>query len=424
MTEDYLHYIWKFGKIDISNLTTTEGESVTIQKVGLHNRNAGPDFLESKIQIGSTTWAGSVEIHINSSDWDKHKHQFDAAYDNTILHVVYEHDKEIFNSKKNAIPTLVLSDKIDFDAYFYYERFLANKTPLACSSRFEELPSFVVNAALTNALFERLEAKSQKVHALLEQLKGDWDEVFHVFLFRYFGMKVNGDAMEELALRLPLKLVQKVSADVFQQEALFYGQAGMLKQEHSDTYYLELKKEYLYLKQKFQLTEMELVNWKYSKLRPPNFPTIRIGQLASITASSQRLFQIIRDKLSVADIRLILDVAPNVYWKSHYVFGKESKPRKNTKLGESLLMNIVINVIAPLSFAYGKSIGNEDFVNYSYELLQDHKAEVNNITKIWKGLQVEMKTAFDSQGGIQLYNQMCITKKCLHCKIGVHLLNH
>ncbi len=424
MTEDYLHYIWKFSKINLSNLTTTEGEAIVIQKVGLHNMNAGPDFLESKIKIGGTVWVGSVEIHINSSDWEKHKHQYDSAYNNTILHVVYEHDKEIYNSNNNPIPTLVLSDKIDFDAYFYYERFLASKTPLACSSRFDDLPRFIITAALTNALFERLESKSHKVLNLLSRLKGDWDEVFHVFLFRYFGMNVNGDAMEELALRLPLKLVHKVSADVFQQEALFFGQAGMLKNDYSDEYYLALKKEYLYLKQKFQLTEMELVNWKYSKLRPPNFPTIRIGQLASITASSQRLFQIIREQLPVSDIRLILDVAPNEYWMSHYVFGKESTPRKNTRLGEALLMNIIINVIAPLSFAYGKSIGNDEFVNYSYQLLQNNKAEVNKITKIWKGQNVEMITAFDSQGGIQLYNQMCKNKKCLNCKIGVHLLNH
>jgi hypothetical protein len=423
MTEDYLHYIWKFGKFDMSNLATTEGESVRINKVGYHNFNAGPDFLESNITIGNEQWIGSTEIHISTSDWDAHKHQFDPGYDNVVLHVVYENNKEIKNSKGDLIPTLELKQIIDHNAYFYYEQFIASGKSIPCANKFVDVPDFIKVSSFSNALYERLETKSQKIEDLLASKKGSWEEVFHTLLFRHFGMKVNSDALENLATKTPLSIVQKCGNDIFTLEALLFGQAGMLIREQKDEYHQKMRSEYLFLKQKWQLTNMLEVEWKFARLRPPNFPTLRIAQLAGIYSSTNQLFQVIRDELSLKDIQLVLDTSVSDYWTRHFVFGKESKVSKKDKLGKDILNNIIINVIVPIAFCYGRNVGDEKYVDYAIKTLESCKAENNKITRVFNELNYQLESAFDSQAAIQLYSNFCLKKNCLNCKIGVHLLN-
>lgn len=422
MTEDYLHYIWKFSKFNRTELFTTDGESMEIIKKGFHNIDAGPDFLEGQVKIAETLWVGSIEIHLKTSDWSLHKHQFDERYNNVVLHVVYNHDKDVRNQKGETIPVLELRGMIDGDAYFYYEQFLNNGKKLPCESSFANVPSFIKSSTVDNMLVERLERKSNEIVNSLNLNKGDWEETFHQFLFKYMGMKVNSLQMLELAEKLPLKLLKKESQNLLSVEALVFGQAGLLDIELTIPYHNELRREFLYLKQKHNLATMKSVVWKFSKMRPPNFPTIRMAQLSAIYNATRQLFYLIRDMVSVADIALIFDVEPSPYWQNHYSFTSEKSKKSIGKIGKSTLDSIIINCIAPFAFAYGRSVGNSDFEFYALGLLEGLKPESNSVTKKMRSIGFENTTAKDSQALIQLHNEYCGLKKCLNCKIGVYLL--
>ncbi len=422
MTEDYLQYIWKFSKFDQTNLQTVDGESVHIIKKGNHNSNAGPDFLEGQLRIGETLWAGSVEIHVKTSLWSQHNHQNDERYNNVVLHVVYEHDKAIFNQHGELIPTLELKDRIDENAYFYYEQFLNTGKKLPCENRLKEVPPYLVSNTIDAALYERLERKSSEITQSLEFNKGDWEETFHQFLFKYLGMKVNSEQMMELSKRVPLRILKKESQSLLSSEALIIGQAGLLEQELNSTYHQELRNEYLYLKQKYGLVPMKAVVWKFSRMRPANFPTLRMAQLAAVYVATKQLFYMIRDKMSNKDIALVLNVEPSSFWQNHYSFKSEKNKSTSGKIGELAMNSLIINCIVPFSFSYGQCTGDESYQNYALELLERTKPEQNVITKRFRTLGFENRNAKDSQALIQLNNQYCSMKKCLNCKIGVYLL--
>lgn len=422
MKEDYLHYIWKFQKLNPSLLKTVDDEVVLIKKVGLHNPNAGPDFLESKITIGTTEWFGSVEIHVNSSDWNKHRHQYDKAYNNVMLHVVFEDDEPIRNENGELIPTLVLKSLLDKHKFEQYEHFITNGLTIPCQRQLETVDSFIINNWLERLALERLERKTTLITKTLKDYKGDWNQTFVHYLMRYFGMKVNGDAMAELSKKTPLVYILKERNHLPTLEALLFGQAGLINtKEIEDAYFLELRKEYLFLKQKYGLTAMKTVNWKYSKLRPPNFPTIRIAQLAQLFHSSDHLFEHIRGLASIEVYQKLLKVATSNYWNTHYTFGKECKQTKNS-VGKIMINNIIINVISPISFAYGKSINDERYCNYATELIAALPSESNSIIDNWKTIGLSSKSAMQSQSLIELYANYCSNKKCLSCAIGVKIL--
>lgn len=424
MTEDYLHYCWKFSKFSNLNFKTIEGLEVSILNKGVHNHNSGPDFLEAKIKIEDTLWAGHVEIHVNSSDFDKHKHQNDKAYNNVILHVVYNHDKDILTQNGTSVPTLELKSHISQEHLSRYENFIRHKQPILCQNSFQDVPQFVVTSWMERLILNRLESKTERVFIELEQTKGDWEEVFYRILLKYFGMKVNGDAMIDLAHILPISIIRKESTSLTKIEALFFGQAGFLNEmESTDVYGQELRSEYMYLKQKYQLYTMKASQWRFSKLRPPNFPTIRLAQLSVLFATNQYLFQSIKDKINFEDLCHLLDVKTSAYWQNHYQFGTLSKSKTSNRIGSMLLHNVVINVIAPIAFAYGQSIGDESYKEYALELLQNTKPEDNNITKTWKSIGLPISNAQDSQGSIELFTNFCSQKKCLNCQIGSTLLN-
>lgn len=421
MTEDYLHYIWKFLKFDQSNLVTTEGEPISIQKNGNHNHDSGPDFSEANIKIGGAEWFGSVEIHINSSDWQKHKHQADKAYNNVILHVVYEHDQEVFNNHGETIPTLELRDRIDHDSYFSYERFLQHGSKRPCSSLIEQVPKVTLISVLDEMLINRLLRKSDDIGALLSVENNDWEQVFHQLLFKYMGMKVNASPMLSLAKKVPYQLLHRNGDDLFKTEALLFGQAGFLNQQLDNEYHAELRSEYLFQKQKYDLSAMSVVEWKFSRMRPSNFPTLRIAQIAAIYASYQNLFAIIRDKVSLRQLQLIFGEEPSEYWTGHYSFKSESKKHKGN-LGKTAMHNIVINVIAPFAFYYGRMIGDSSYEDYALLLLESIPGESNSITRRFDDLEIGLLSAKDSQSLIQLHTDLCEKKRCLNCKIGVYLL--
>jgi len=422
MDEDYLQFVWKFNLYNHLNLYTHDGEEVVVIQSGFQNFNSGPDFLEAKIKIGKTLWAGNVEIHTKSSDWDKHKHQFDVAYNNVVLHVVYQHDKEIVNQNGNPIPVLVLNGIINRASLVSYEKFISNDNWITCQNKLSEIESIKKQSWLDRVLLERMEKKYLKSVNELSRTNGGWEEVFHRYLFRYFGMKVNGEAMYELACRLPLKIIVKESEALISLEALFFGQAGMLKNEMTDSYYNELREKYNFQRKKYSLVPMENAQWRFSKLRPPNFATVRIAQLAALYLTNTKFFGLIRDKVNKGQFESALKSSVSSYWQNHYVFSKTSQNVKS-KVGKNLINNILINVVSPLSFTYGKSLSDYSYIDYSIDLLKESKPEDNKIIRKWKDCNATVSSSFDSQALIELYEEYCSQKKCLNCNLGMHLLS-
>lgn len=421
MTEDYLHYIWKFQKFKKKGLITTQGEAISVSKQGDHNHNSGPDFSEARMTIGETQWYGSVEIHIHTSDWRKHRHQHDRAYNNVVLHVVYEHDEEVKNQHGDPIPTLELKHLIDHNAYFQYEQFLQKGALRPCANQVDSVPKINVINLLDEMLVNRMMRKSAAIQEMLEDTNNDWEQVFHQLLFKYLGMTVNAAPMLRLAQSVNYKLLQKHAHDLLIAEALLFGQAGMLQHKLEDDYHSRLRSEYLFLKQKFNLTSMAGVEWKFSRMRPANFPTLRIAQIAAIYNNYQHLFQLIRDKVSLRNLQLVFSSEPSDFWKTHYSFKSESKLHKGN-LGKVALQNIIINVMAPFAFFYGRSVGDRSYEEYAMLLLESLPGEKNRITKKFEDLEVGILSAKDSQSLIQLDDELCRSKRCLNCKIGVYLL--
>ena len=422
-SEDFLHYLWKFRLFNKQEFKTSQGENIKIINVGLHNKNAGPDFENAKILLGDTVWAGSVEIHLCSSDWENHKHQQDRAYDNVILHVVYIHDKEITRNDSTEIPVLVLKDLIPDNLSLKYSQLMRSLQWIPCEAQIQAVDAFHVKSWLSRILIERLEEKSVLVNSLLIEFKGSWDDAFYITLANNFGFKTNSLPFEFLARSLPQQILARHKNNPLQIEALLFGQAGFLNADFKDDYPSKLKKEYIFLKEKYSLNAMDLFIWKYMRMRPLNFPTVRIAQFAALIVKSSHLFSKIIEVKDVKNIRLMFEsLEVNSYWETHYRFDHSSS-KISKQIGLQSINNILINTVALFLFSYGKTIKQQLLIDQAIFLLENLPPETNHIVSGFKKIGIQVKNADESQAVLQLKRKYCDVKKCLHCGIGTKILN-
>lgn len=419
--EDFLYFLWRFKRFDFNDLRTTTGEAITLIALGEYNTHAGPDFLNAKIKIGDTLWAGNVEMHLFASDWLKHKHQEDAAYENVILHVVYEADEVIKYKDGTAIPALELRKRIPSNLLSQYLKLLHNEYWIPCQHQFHNVSDFTKSLWYDRLLIERLEEKTKAIKMALDRNTGDWEETFYQFMARNFGLKVNAEPFEHLARSLPHITLAKHKNSLFQLEALLFGQAGLLSEEFDDDYPNQLKKEYQFLKTKHQLTPIPVASWRFLRLRPANFPTIRLAQFATLVYQSTHLFSKILKINTFKEIEELLKVQLSDYWLTHYTFDSESDKR-NKSLGKTTIRLIIINTIVPFLFLYGKETANDDYKDKALQLLEELPAEKNSIINKWKDLGVVSSSAYHTQALLQLKNVYCSKSRCLECSVGNALL--
>ncbi|WP_316827727.1 DUF2851 family protein [Pedobacter miscanthi] len=420
--EDFLHYVWQFRSFDYSGLQTVAGESLKIINPGLLNKNAGPDFFHSKIEIGETTWAGNVEIHLKSSDWLKHNHQKDPAYENVILHVVYEHDVEIKRMDNTVLPVLELKKRISAELIKKYEKLFLNLTDFPCISQIGTVDQLIVDSFLSRTLIERFEQKTQAVTETLNELNGNWDETFYRFLSRNFGFKINALPFELLAKAVPQHIYSKHKNNPHQIEALVFGAAGFLNGQFEEEYPKKLKAEFEFLQKKYHIKPVELSVWKFMRMRPQNFPTIRLAQFAALIVKANHLFSKVMEIKEIPRLRALFEDLPvNDYWKTHYHFKKETAS-VNIQIGKTSVDNMLLNTVALFLFAYGKYTAAQFYTSRAIKLLESLPAEQNAIIDKFTGAGVKIEHAFASQGILQLKKQYCDEKKCLSCGIGIKIL--
>lgn len=417
--EGLLHYAWKFKLYRSDELKTTDDERVEVIDPGVHNTNSGPDFFNAKIKIGDKLWAGNVEIHRSADEWKKHRHHTDKAYNSVILHVVENANAETLNEAGRHIPQLVL--RIPENVQKNADYLLHSAGNIPCKNQMSEIPKSLIHSWLSALSFERLERKTNDIFGHLQRFNNSWDETFYVMLCRNFGFGLNSDEFERLALSLPYSIIQKHADDIFQLEALLFGQAGILEEEIVDSYFLSLKKEYDFLRRKYSLKNLDGFLFKKLRVRPQSFPQIRIAQLAALFHTSGRLFSTILEKEDY-NIRLHFHVNASDYWQTHYSFGKETK--KTAKYpGDSSLNIILINTVAPILFAYGKKTGVEKYCERAISILESMKPERNTIVIEFSESGIKPAHALDSQALIQLRKEYCDKRNCLYCRIGHKVLS-
>ncbi len=416
MNEDLLYYIWQQKLFDHRDLQSSEGEDLTIVHPGVRNYDSGPDFTQAKVRIDRDLLAGNVEIHVNASDWKKHKHNQDKAYSNVILHVVYQNDV-----KDTTLPTLELKEKIDTKLLHNYRELMLSQSWIPCEKQLAGLDALFIKNGLHRLLVDRLEQKTQDILERHEQNKNSWEETFYQVTARNYGLKVNAQIFERLAASLPLRIIAKHKNNLLQIEALLFGQAGFLQQDFKDEYPTQLKKEYQFLQKKYDLKPLDAHLWKFMRLRPAGFPTIRIAQFAKLLYQSSHLFSKILETEKAKQILELFESEPSEYWLTHYKFDAPSVKKKKLP-GKDFLHTILINAVVPILFIYGKSKGDTAVQDKTLSLLEQLPSEENGIIKKWKTLGVTCASAYESQALLQLKNGYCSHKQCLKCYIGNRLL--
>ena len=417
--EHLLHYVWKYRLYEPASLVTTEGRTVAVIDPGIPNSDAGPDFFNAKARIGETTWAGSVEIHDKASDWSLHHHDTDRAYDGVILHVVGINDADIRRTNGEPIPTLVLP--VPDAVRVHIDWLSARDNPIPCLSRIREIDPVHIASWMDALLAERLERKTADTLRLLERYEGDWNEAFYVLLTRCFGFGVNNDAFERLARSLPRRCILKQRASESQVEALLFGQAGMLSEEEGDPYYRLLRREYAFLRHKFDLSPLDESVFKSLRLRPDNFPHVRLAQLAALWYRYDTLFARIIDARSPRELKDLFRVPPSAYWDNHYHFRYASPGRAKT-IGEGALNILLINAVVPTLFAYGSHEKQPEYQYRATRLLERVPPERNQIVATFARAGIPARDAGDTQALVQLRREYCEKRKCLYCRIGFRLL--
>ena len=420
MKEDFLHYLWQYQLFNTANLKTTKEVVLSVKKVGQHNTNSGPDFLEAQVIIGGQLWAGNVEIHLKSSDWYVHAHEQNKAYDNVILHVVWEDDIRIFRSNNTAICTLELKGLVPLQIKNNYNAlFSRNRSWIACANQLDEINAFTWSNWLERLYIERLEEKSIYIEKLLKESNNNWEAVLFQLLAKNFGLKVNGESFADMAKAIPFSVLRKESVKHENLETLLLGQAGLLTKNTEDNHYKEQLEKYTYQVHKYRLSSA-INTVQFFRLRPPNFPTIRLSQLAHLYHLHQNLFQKLMLGVDVTYFYDILQTQASAYWDTHYSFGKESN--KHTKrTTKSFIDLLLINTVIPLQFAYQRYIGKVD-VEKLLQLIQEINPEKNSIISNFSRLEVKAKNAMDTQALLQLKKKYCEPQQCLKCKVGLILL--
>ena len=420
MTEEFLHYIWQY-RLYSPNLFLQTGEQVEVVNPGIHNRDSGPDFFNARIRIGETTWAGNIEIHVLSSDWRRHNHQQDMSYDNVILHVVWRDDDPVKRNNGSPIPTLELDGLYNEHAWKNYLSFMASKRWVPCETQISRIDPFIKNAWLDRVLVERLERKALQVELILGLTQNDWAQTFYRLLARHMGFKLNNQAFEMLAQSLPFPYLAKHANDLFQVEDMVFGQAGLLEKKFEDDYPRQLKKEYEFLKKKFDLTPIDAHLWRFMRLHPGNFPTLRLAQFASIIHDSSVIISQLFSSSDVNTYQKLFGAHASEYWNSHYSFDKPSSSKRKS-LGLSSINLLIINLVAPMLVAYGRWKGDVTMVEKAVDLLMKLKPENNIYSRKWAAMGVTAENAATTQALIELKTQYCEKKKCLECSIGNVLL--
>ena len=421
MIEDLLHYIWKTGSFDVVNIRTTENQPIRIINSGLWNHNAGPDFKQAIIDIGGVTWAGDVEIHVRSSDWFRHNHDKDNKYNSVILHVVYEHDKDVFLCGREAIPTLELKNFIADETLNNYKKLKDSELIIPCEFGLKDIPKDKFEEIMLSVSIERLGRKCQVLFGELKICNYDWNEVCFRQIARNFGFKTNAAAFELLAQSVGYKQIEKHLTSRLQVYAIIFGQAGLLDDEiEGDAYYEALQSEYNYLKYKYKWIPIDKKIWNKLRLRPANFHCIRLAQLCELLLAPDLIKSILDEKVSVNDI-VPKDLVPHSYWETHYEFAKASSSHK-TNIGKTALNLLYINTIIPIRYSYGIYVGKplvtERAVLYQREL----QFEVNHITRKYMAAGFLCRSASDSQAIIEISNKYCCTRKCAYCPIGQQII--
>ena len=420
MDEQFLHFIWKYQKF-ANNTVLTNGQELKVFYPGNHNHDSGPDFEEARIKIGFIEWAGQVEIHINSSDWIHHNHSSDKAYENVILHVVWNHDKEIVVNRE-TLPTLELKHLVNLSLVEKYRQHIKSVDEILCANQLKSILSLTVSSMLDRVLVERLNEKSDQILTYLKEVKNDWEQVTFKTLNTNFGFATNKEAFNRLTEVLPFSVLKKALQNITTTEALIFGQAGFLE-EVQDEYQQKLNEEFSFHQKKFNLiAPLSKVQWKFGKLRPANFPTVRLAQLASLFHHHPQLFSTLIHTENPKELKKKLLVPVSDYWRNHYDFNKKKKRTMET-MGASSFNGLLINTVAPLLAAYSRYTDEQKYMDRAIELLESLDPESNRFTKKWDGLIESSKTAFDSQAQIQLYKQYCLKRRCLKCNIGVEILN-
>ncbi len=422
MTEAFLQYVWQHRLLE-GPLVTTEGLPVVVERPGELNRDAGPDFLDSRLVIGGLHWAGNVEVHTRASDWNQHGHSDDKAYNNVILHVVYIYDADIILENGKKVQTLDISQSLPQYVWDNYDSLMnpADDTQIPCASRLKDIPDFLYHLSQDRLLVERIERKSGDVERILKESKGSWEQACYWLTAHYFGGKTNAFAFELLAKVTPMRIVAKIKDNPFRVEALYMGQAGLLDGDFNDEYPKKLQREYKYLSAAYQLTPMEGHLWKFFRVRPSSFPTLRISQFSDLMSKSSNLFSKMLDAEDAGTVSKLFVVQASEYWQSHYNFDKETE-RSSKSLGKSLINTIIINAWIPLLYEYGVAHGAEMYKERAFNLLQQLPPEDNRITRLWESAGIKIGNAAESQSVIQRYTEYCSRKKCLDCQLAFRIM--
>ncbi|MDQ3051957.1 MAG: DUF2851 family protein [Bacteroidota bacterium] len=421
MNEDFLSFVWKY-RLYHSDLKTTSGIPVTVIKPGEQHTNSGPDFFNARIRIGDTLWAGNVEIHVRASDWYRHQHQTDKAYDNVILHVVYEADSDIIMGDMTTVPTVSLCEQTDPVVIKQYRNLRTSPNNIPCGSQLSVVPEVIFNSWSDRMLVERLEHKSVQIELALHVNKGDWEDAFYQLLARNFGFHVNAGPFEMLARCLPRTLLLRHADQLHQVEALVFGQSGLLLEPFKDEYPSLLQNEYRFLSKKYGLMPLDHHIWKLLRMRPANFPTIRLSQFARLISENKCTMQRLLSEPSAEIIMKNFHVSASPYWNNHYLFDKPTRYR-SAGLGDTSIRNILINTIAPVMFYYGRIKGEEMACEQAFSLLKNLPPEQNHILDEWLGNGIKVESAYTGQAMLGLYNNYCSQKKCLNCSLGITILN-
>lgn len=422
MKEDFLHYLWKFQKFSKVDLQTVSGESIRVLSVGNHNLNAGPDFLMAQVEIGRQLWAGHIELHVQSSQWYDHDHQKDANYDNVILHVVWEYDQAVFRKDNSAIATLVLKDKVWPEMVdSYHQLFAEPRRFISCEAHFHHIEEVLLNSWLWRMFIERLQRKSEWILHQLSATENNWESVLFRLLCKTFGSKVNGASFLSLATSVEYAVIKKCSTHPKKLEALLFGQAGWLDTGTEDPYVQELQGQYVHLKKMYKISGQGVVLPKFFRLRPSNFPSLRLAQLTSLWSQNPHLFSAIIETKNKEELSALFQIEPGKYWDTHYKYAVASPPKKK-ELSQGFIDLLLINVVIPLKFTFGMFYG-KDASEEVTDLALAISGEKNRIVTAFQKLRTLETSAWHSQSLLHLKSEYCENYKCMHCEVGNYILS-